>query len=381
MLPLFKNQNSLNLSGNESRWNTVRWIARAPVAGIVVGLVGFAATGCAAEPYPAGSVEARVADGISRPSIFGGAEDDDAASLSGVVALRVGTGNRFGLCSGALVAPNVVLTARHCLTNKSSTSVTCDEEGRSLSGDHVISNVDPASVGIYLGASPDFDSSPSARGAQIVAPSGANLCDSDIALLVLDKAIEGVAPLPLRMSSPVQAGETIRSAGYGQNDKSALLGTRFRKDGVSVLAQGKAVSASKTPLGSHEFEVGLSTCRGDSGGPAISETSGAVIGVVSRGGHCDEDFGHIYTTTSGFEELFDRAFATAKTAPKREAGDVEAQQLRIRSAADEAMVEGEANAGCSIKARGDVGTGGAAGASAVGLALAVVVVSRARRRR
>ena len=65
---------------------------------------------------------------------------------------------------------------------------------------------------------------------------------------------------------------SIRSVGYGQNDEASPIGTRFRKDGVAVLAQGTAVSPSKTPLGTHEFEVGTSICQGDSGGPAISET-------------------------------------------------------------------------------------------------------------
>src|SRR4051812_38442962 len=43
------------------------------------------------------------------PKIFGGARDDDDQAVKGVVALRVGAAGTFELCSGALLAPNVVL--------------------------------------------------------------------------------------------------------------------------------------------------------------------------------------------------------------------------------------------------------------------------------
>jgi len=138
----------------------------------------------------------------------------------------------------------------------------------------------------------------------------------------------------------------VRSVGYGQNDSALPIGTRFHKAGVEVLAQGKAVSPSKTPLGSHEFEVGKSICQGDSGGPAISEQTGAVLGVVSRGGNCDEDFGHIYTTTAGFESLFSQAFALAGASPVLEAGDVVIPQLKT-PATDPALGDGSSGASCA----------------------------------
>src|SRR5205085_1978599 len=117
--------------------------------------------------------------------IFGGAKDDDDDAIDGVVALRVGLGNTFELCTGALIAPNVVLTARHCVTKNATTSVSCDENGRSANGEHVTEDEDPASIGIYGGASPSFAKPALAVGRAIIAPSGPYLCDSDIALVVL----------------------------------------------------------------------------------------------------------------------------------------------------------------------------------------------------
>ena len=325
-------------------------------------------------------METRVAASTSDPTIFGGAKDDDGDAVAGVVALRVGVGTTFELCSGALIAPNVVLTARHCVTKNATTSVACDENGRSANGPHVTADEEPATIGVFLGSSPNFAKPGISKGRAIVSPTGPYLCDSDIALVVLDTPITEVAPLEVRIHTTARKGEMIRSVGYGQNDQASPIGTRFRKGGVAVLAQGKAVSPSKTPLGTHEFEVGKSICQGDSGGPAISEETGAVIGVVSRGGGCDDDFGHIYTTTAGFDQMFADAFTLAGTAPTDEARDGSRSMPSTRSAATttNAAVDGApaaTAAGCSIST-----TGRSSSFAGLG-AVAAIALLGARRRR
>jgi hypothetical protein len=282
-------------------------------------LVLLFGTGCAAEAED-GGVHVDVSLG-SGTSIFGGAPDNDERSISSVVALKVGSAGSYELCSGALVAPNVVLTARHCVANSLTTSVSCDEDGRSTNGAHVAGNLRPENVAVYVGATPKFSRAADAVGKAIVAPDNDHLCDSDIALVVLDRAIPDIEPLAVRLRGRVRPTERIRSVGYGQNDKHLPIGTRLRKEGVEVLAMGRGISSSKTALGRHEFEVGRSICQGDSGGPAINEKTGAVVGVVSRGGDCSDDYGHIYTTTSGWDSLFDQAFAIAGGAPIDEPGD------------------------------------------------------------
>ncbi len=262
-----------------------------------------------------GSTEIRPAAGSALQEIQGGTLDNTS---NNVVAILTMSPQGVGICSGSLIAPNLVLTARHCVTKNSTTSVSCDENGRSANGGHIESDEDPATIGIYAGSSPSFAKRPLALGKAIVAPQGEVLCDSDIALVVLDRDVTGITPLPLRLDAPAKVGETVRSVGYGQNDQNVPIGARFRKGGVAVLAQGKTISESRTPLGPHEFEVGKSICQGDSGGPAIAEDTGAVIGVVSRGGGCDEDDGHIYTTTSGFDAMFAQAFMLAGSGPTLE---------------------------------------------------------------
>lgn len=245
----------------------------------------------------------------SRPTIFGGVEDNDDRSTEGVVAVRTGfDSSSFGLCTGALIATNVVLTARHCVSKVLTEHVSCNRDGNSLNGDHVDGDVEPSSIGIYSGASPYFGGSPRSRAISIFTTNGKNLCDLDIAIIVLETPITDIGILPVRLKSPAIEGEKILSVGYGKNDKDIPTGNRFRRSNVSVLTQGRTKSPTGFVLGAHEFEADESSCSGDSGGPAISEATGAIIGVVSRGGNCSDNFGHVYTTTAGFGSLFADAF-------------------------------------------------------------------------
>jgi MYXO-CTERM domain-containing protein len=371
LLPLDKTPQKLE---HTALGRVLRRIAFTPALLSTIGLIGLCA-GCAGETDET-PVLATV-HSSSTPSIFSGVQDDDSRAIPGVVALRVGASGTFELCSGALLAPNVVLTARHCVTKNLSTSVACDENGKSANGPHVAGDQDPINIGVYTGDAPNFATRPLSFAKAIVAPTGAYLCDSDIALVVLEDPITDVAPLAVRLSTPAQAGETIRSVGYGQNDKKLPIGTRFRKSGVEVLAQGRMVSHSKTPLGAHEFEVGRSICQGDSGGPAISEETGAVIGVVSRGNECDQDFGHIYTTTAGFEELFSEAFTLANAEPTLETGNVSRTTPKSTSTDVGGAKSTPAAGGCSTAPRGN---GNAPVAPALGVALAAALVLRSRRR-
>jgi hypothetical protein len=343
----------------------IPWIARAS-GWALAALVAGCATGCTADGSDEPDSE------TNEGNIFGGMLDDDGAAKAGVVALRVGNGPTFELCSGALIAPNVVLTARHCVSKNVTDAISCDENGLSMSSAvHVAGNEDPASIAIYLGASPSFSKTPVAVVQAVIAPEGDILCDSDIALVVLDRRLQNIEPFAVRFGAPARVGETIRAVGYGKNDASTPMGTRFRKENVPVLAVGSGITPSKTRLGPREFEVGRSICEGDSGGPAISELTGAVIGVVSRGGPCGDNFGHVYTTTAGFDSLFDRAFAAAGGAPLIEANtppaNMEAEPRAIPSDETTDDLTKPAISGCALGLRGSATSG-----RGFGLALTLV---------
>lgn len=284
----------------------------------MLAMVGAAACSGPAD-VPGGA--AAESTGSTHEAIMGGAEDTaTGGGNDAVVALRIGDASPYQLCTGALVAPNVVLTARHCVSQDVSATVVCNEKGESTNGAQVGDDRDPSTVWIYTGANPTFTGTPAAHAKQFFHPATNVLCDSDIALVVLDAAIDGVTPMELRLDGGVRPGETVRAVGYGKNDEGFSTGTRMHRPGVGVLAIGAGVSKSQTALATHEFEVGTSICQGDSGGPAISEATGAVVGVVSRGGDCSDDFGHIYVQTTGWQPLFRLAFAAAGGSPAPEQG-------------------------------------------------------------
>jgi hypothetical protein len=328
--------------------------------------------------FPLFSVLPLVLAGCSGPSdragddsedpIYGGSVDADGAN-GAVVALRVGEGTKAELCSATAIAPNVLLTARHCVSKSITKTIICDSRGESENGPHFGDDQPVEDIRVFTGAKPDFGGAVSAEVRHILHPDGSVVCNRDIALLVLDRPLDDIKPLAFRATRRVGVTEQIRSVGYGKSDTGAS-GTRLRKTGVAVRAVGPGLSSSDTALGENEFEVGLSICHGDSGGPAISQTTGAIIGVVSRGGECTEDFGHVYTETAGFTDLIEDAIKLAGAAPPELEPDGPSSAPPIATAP-----HSNSNGGCSV-ARPQA-NGEAFGA----LALALAAFAARRRRR
>ncbi|MDB5220500.1 MAG: hypothetical protein JWO86_8427 [Myxococcaceae bacterium] len=207
-----------------------------------------------------------------------------------VVAVMIG---QTAMCTGTLISPRLVLTARHC-TSRTVEAVYCPAPGVQVLGDRA-----PSSLSILVGD--DVSSAHVvAHGASVVAPSGVTLCDADIAIIILDEPVKIVKPLPVRTHG-VAVGERVRAVGYGREGDNAAAGSKLVREHVRVLSVTNA-----------ELKVGEATCSGDSGGPALDEDTGEVIGVVSRGGPSCEGTGvhNIYTRVDAFSWLVDEAFAT-----------------------------------------------------------------------
>jgi len=205
-----------------------------------------------------------------------------------VVALDI---SGQSLCSGTLISPRLVLTARHCVS-RTVTSVVCPPGGVQVLGDR-----DPRSITVLVGDEA-ATAHRVAKGEAVVAPAGVTLCDADVAVLVLDAPVKVVRPLPVRARG-VARGDRVRAVGYGKTGDGAPHGTKLVREHVKVLSVTFA-----------EFTVGEATCQGDSGGPALDEDTGEIVGVISRGGpSCEGPNVHnVYTRVDAFRWLVEEAF-------------------------------------------------------------------------
>jgi hypothetical protein len=230
-----------------------------------------------------------------------------AQEEGGVVALGTtldGDSSHMTLCSGALIAPNLVVTARHCVSQSITTMPSCDARGRSHNGAHLAADADPSKIGIYVGEHVHVDRDlPRAHGLQTIHPEGSILCDADVAFLILDHPLTGVAVLPLRLVGSVSSGDQVLPVGFG-GGVAMTIGDRVGREGSHVLSIGPAANVSTgAVLGPREFEVDRATCRGDSGGPALDAVTGEIVGVVSRGGSCSAAGNHVYTRVDAYASL------------------------------------------------------------------------------
>lgn len=236
-----------------------------------------------------------------------------------------------GACTGTLVAPNLVLTARHCVTETDGGAL-CRVDGTPYDGGRLYSNFAASDLLIYKGqlasAMASDPSKASAKGKQVITESKSTYCDSDVAFILLDRAVS--APVaPMRLGEGAREGEKITAVGWGLTEDGRTPSKRLERTGIRVEAVGPYVFDSQTNIGlaESEFLIGEGICSGDSGGPALAST-GAVVGVVSRGGNGEQSSGAdscvgsntigIYTHLGNKKALVDRAFKLSGFAPRDE---------------------------------------------------------------
>jgi secreted trypsin-like serine protease len=332
-------------------------------------LVVFAAAtaiGCAAErDEPIGKTTSAIINGSV-----------SSADQDFVVQLGVDTnGVITPKCTATVVAENLILTARHCVGE--------------VEGERIVSTHSADRIAIYVGADgPQQLASrarPAARGAKVFTPAGQSLFP-DIALVVLDQKID--APIAaLRLYGTPRKSERVEVVGFGMNEDNVNVGERMKR-AVQVMALAPSVTTFHK-LNEGEFAFGEAACFGDSGGPALSAETNAIVGVASRvnsGVASTDDQPNkiclgaedVYTSLRPFKSLILQAFAAAGATPVLEDGDgvttrtptTKSSTLREEDAGKNPQT---ADGGCSTTGRGPSDALGV-----LALALATVLVGRRR---
>jgi V8-like Glu-specific endopeptidase len=185
-------------------------------------------------------------------------------NVGGLVADQAYSDGTWIYCSGTLISPTVFLTAAHC-----------------AEGDRVRATFDTAYVDgdkTYAGT---FHGDPAYNQTQSD--------PHDIAVVVLDRAVNGIAPAALPKAGSLSAlpkTQQFTSVGYGAYEvTNEPGGHQYLYNDVRGVATGtlNSINASWLRISMNPSQGDGGTCYGDSGGPNFLGSSNVVAATTITG--------------------------------------------------------------------------------------------------
>jgi hypothetical protein len=174
-----------------------------------------------------------------------GADEGDNTGFRFVASVRVGADPVAG-CTGALIAPQWVITAKSCF------------------GTEVTAGVPATPTTVRVGRTDTRTTTGYSLPVGWLVPHP----DRNVALLRLQRQIRDIPVVPLATGA-AQSGEQLRLLGYGRTDDTWVPD---RLHGATVTA-GPLDTSTFTATGADADQA--PTCKGDAGGPALRITNGA----------------------------------------------------------------------------------------------------------
>ena len=206
---------------------------------------------------------ASLAMAIPASAITYGSPDGDAhPNVGGLVAPVAYSDGTWIYCSGTLISPTVFLTAAHC-------------------GDAAVERVRVTFDKAYVDGDQVYAGTFYANPAYTQKQSDPH----DVAVVVFDKAVKGIAParLPAAGSlSNLSSDQQFTSVGYGAY---AFYRGGFLYDDVRMVATGTlyTINAAWLRISMNPALGDGGTCYGDSGGPNFLGTTDIIAGTTITG--------------------------------------------------------------------------------------------------